>query len=89
MNMNVVEDTQTQSPNPYAPSPGLKIWMGSALVPVDQAKISVFDHGLLYGDGVFEGIRIYGGKIFLEEQHLRRLFESATAIRLALPMTHE
>lgn len=89
MNMKVVEDAQTQAPNPYAPSPGLKIWLGSALVPVDQAKISVFDHGLLYGDGVFEGIRIYDGKIFLEEQHLRRLFESAKAIRLELPMSQD
>lgn len=43
---------------------GLKIWLDNALVDEEQAMVSVFDHGLLYGDGVFEGIRVYGGKIF-------------------------
>lgn len=73
--------------NPYAPRLGLRIWMDGALVPAEEAKISVFDHGLLYGDGVFEGIRIYNGKIFKEPEHIKRLFESAKAIRLTIPMT--
>ena len=61
--------------------------MDGGLVPAEEAKISVFDHGLLYGDGVFEGIRIYNGKIFKEPEHIKRLFESAKAIRLTIPMT--
>jgi len=64
----------------------LKIWMGDKLVDESEAKISVFDHGLLYGDGVFEGIRVYDGNIFEFEAHLRRLYESAKAIRLTIPM---
>ncbi|HNQ24640.1 MAG TPA: branched-chain-amino-acid transaminase [Phycisphaerae bacterium] len=61
--------------------------MAGRLVPVLEANINVFDHGLLYGDGVFEGIRIYGGRIFKEAEHIRRLFDSAKAIRLVVPMT--
>lgn len=67
----------------------LKIWLDGRLVDRDDAKISVYDHGLLYGDGVFEGIRVYGGKIFEREAHLRRLFDSARAIRLKIPYTPE
>lgn len=65
----------------------LQIFLAGKLVPKEQAVVSVFDHGLLYGDGVFEGIRVYGGKIFLEDEHVVRLYESALAIRLAIPMT--
>ena len=65
---------------------GLKIFLGDRLVDEHDAKISVFDHGLLYGDGVFEGIRVYGGRVFLHDEHLARLYESAHAIRLAVPM---
>ncbi len=54
-----------------------------------DAKISVYDHGLLYGDGVFEGIRSYSGKVFRMEQHLDRLWNSAKAIWLKIPMTKE
>src|SRR3982074_202743 len=54
-----------------------------------DAKISVFDHGLLYGDGVFEGIRAYNGRVFRLERHIERLFESARAIRLEVPATRE
>ncbi|MCH7994204.1 MAG: branched-chain-amino-acid transaminase [Planctomycetes bacterium] len=75
------------SSNPYAPNPNLKIWLGHELVPVSEAKVSVFDHGLLYGDGVFEGIRIYNGKIFEEQAHIKRLYHSARAIRLDIPLT--
>jgi len=68
---------------------GQKVWLNGELVPRDEAKISVFDHGLLYGDGVFEGIRSYGGKVFRLKEHVRRLFDSAKGIRLAIPMTPE
>ena len=64
----------------------LKIWLGDKLVDEADAKISVFDHGLLYGDGVFEGIRVYGGKIFELDAHIKRLYESAKVIRLKVPM---
>jgi branched-chain amino acid aminotransferase len=67
----------------------LKIWLDTGLVDEKDAKISVFDHGLLYGDGVFEGIRVYGGSVFELEAHIRRLFESARAIRLPIVMTKE
>ena len=63
------------------------VFLADRLVPESEAKVSVFDHGLLYGDGVFEGIRVYGGRVFLHDAHLRRLFESAKAIHLAIPMT--
>ena len=58
------------------------IWINGELVLPEQATISVYDHGLLYGDGVFEGIRIYNSRIFKLDTHLRRLEESAKAIRL-------
>ncbi|MEI6656291.1 MAG: aminotransferase class IV, partial [Verrucomicrobiota bacterium] len=67
----------------------MKIWLDGKLVDESEAKVSVFDHGLLYGDGVFEGIRFYNGRIFRLEQHIRRLFESARAIVLELPWTQE
>ncbi|HUX01677.1 MAG: branched-chain-amino-acid transaminase [Phycisphaerae bacterium] len=66
---------------------GQKVWLNGELVDREDAKISVFDHGLLYGDGVFEGIRSYGGKVFRLKEHIRRLFDSANGIRLAIPMT--
>jgi len=66
---------------------GLKIWLDDKLVDEADAKISVFDHGLLYGDGVFEGIRVYNGKVFEVQAHIRRLYESAKAIRLEIPMS--
>ncbi len=67
----------------------MKIWLDGELVDESQAKISVFDHGLLYGDGVFEGMRFYGRRIFRLEEHVRRLFDSAKAIVLDLPWTQE
>jgi branched-chain amino acid aminotransferase len=67
----------------------MKIWLDGNLVDESEAKISVFDHGLLYGDGVFEGIRFYNGRIFRLEEHIRRLFESSRAILLNLPWTQE
>lgn len=66
-----------------------KIWLDDKLVDVDDAKISVFDHGLLYGDGVFEGIRLYSGKVFELTEHLKRLYTSAKVLRLEIPMDIE
>jgi branched-chain amino acid aminotransferase len=65
---------------------GLKIWLDNKLVEEADAHISVFDHGLLYGDGVFEGIRVYHRRIFELEAHIDRLYRSAKAIRLEIPM---
>jgi branched-chain amino acid aminotransferase len=65
----------------------LKIWLNDRLVEQQDAKISVFDHGLLYGDGVFEGIRVYSSKIFELDAHLKRLYESAKVIRLNIGMS--
>jgi len=66
-------------------SDGRACWLNGCLVPPDTAAISVFDHGLLYGDGVFEGIRYYHGKPFRLRAHLERLDYSAHAIALPLP----
>jgi branched-chain amino acid aminotransferase len=68
---------------------GMKIWINGKLVPERDAKISVFDHGLLYGDGVFEGIRAYNGRVFLLDEHLERLWDSAKAIALNIPVTRK
>jgi len=65
------------------------IHVNGKLLPKSQAMVSVFDHGLLYGDGVFEGIRIYNGKIFKLEQHLDRLWASAERIFLKIPISRE
>jgi branched-chain amino acid aminotransferase len=65
----------------------LKIWLNGSLVDESNAKISVFDHGLLYGDGVFEGIRVYSSKVFELDAHLKRLYESAKVLRLDIGMT--
>jgi len=62
------------------------VYVSGKYVLEDKAKISVFDHGFLYGDGVFEGIRAYGGKVFRLEEHLQRLWESAGAIALEIPL---
>jgi branched-chain amino acid aminotransferase len=66
----------------------LKIWLDGKLVDSQDAKISVFDHGLLYGDGVFEGIRVYNGRVFELDAHIKRLYESAKAIRLTISINH-
>ena len=67
----------------------MKIWLDGELVDESAAKISVFDHGVLYGDGVFEGIRFYNRRVFRLEEHIRRLFDSARAIVLEIPWTPE
>jgi branched-chain amino acid aminotransferase len=66
----------------------MKIFIDGKFYSERDAKISVFDHGLLYGDGVFEGIRAYNGRVFKLNEHIERLFYSAKAILLELPMTH-
>ncbi len=67
----------------------LLIYLDGQIVPESQAKVSVFDHGLLYGDGVFEGIRFYNGRVFRLEEHTRRIYDSAKSILLKIPMTPE
>jgi len=63
------------------------VYVDGVLLPESEAKISVFDHGVLYGDGVFEGIRAYNGFVFKLEKHLRRLYNSAGAIFLEIPLS--
>jgi branched-chain amino acid aminotransferase len=65
----------------------MKIYLNGKLVPENKAVVSVFDHGLLYGDGVFEGIRSYNGRVFMLDEHVARLYRSAKAIALEIPMT--
>lgn len=62
------------------------VYVNGTLVPAEQATVSVFDHGLLYGDGVFEGLRSYSGRVFRLAEHVDRLYESARAIRLEIPL---
>ncbi|HTL31071.1 MAG TPA: branched-chain-amino-acid transaminase [Tepidisphaeraceae bacterium] len=64
----------------------LKVWIDGKLLDKADARISVYDHGLLYGDGVFEGIRVYNGKIFECDAHMKRLYDSAKSIRLTIPL---
>lgn len=65
------------------------VYLDGTFTPVEEAKVSVFDHGFLYGDGVFEGIRAYGGRIFKLPEHLERLYDSAKSINLKIPMSIE
>jgi branched-chain amino acid aminotransferase len=67
----------------------MKVYIDGKFYEQDEAKISVFDHGLLYGDGVFEGIRFYNNRIFKPEEHIERLFASAKAILLEIPLSKE
>jgi len=67
----------------------LKVWIDGKLYDKADAKVSVYDHGLLYGDGVFEGIRVYNGRIFECQAHIDRLWASARAIRLVIPISRE
>lgn len=65
------------------------IFLSGKFVKKEEAVVSVYDHGFLYGDGVFEGIRVYSGNVFRLENHLKRLYESAHSIMLAIPYTLE
>ena len=66
----------------------MKVYIDGKYYDERDAKISVFDHGLLYGDGMFEGIRAYNGRVFRLKEHIDRLFYSAKAILLDIPMSH-
>lgn len=68
---------------------GLIVYLNGKFVPEEEGKISIFDHGLLYGDGVFEGLRSYNGKIFKLDEHLERLYKSGKAIALEIPLKFE
>ena len=65
------------------------IYLNGQYVEKENAVISIFDHGLLYGDGVFEGIRVYEGNVFKLDEHIRRLYESAHSIMLDIPYSKE
>jgi branched-chain amino acid aminotransferase len=67
----------------------LQVYIDGKYYPKSEAKVSVFDHGLLYGDGVFEGIRAYDGIVFKLKEHINRLYTSAHMIMLSIPMTRE
>ena len=67
----------------------LKVFINGTLYNKEDAKVSVYDHGFLYGDGVFEGMRSYGGSVFRMKEHLDRLWESAEKIQLEIPMSKE
>lgn len=75
----------TRTPSPKS----LQIYIDGEFFDQAEAKISVFDHGLLYGDGVFEGIRFYNGRVFRMEEHIDRLWESARSICLDIPLARE
>jgi branched-chain amino acid aminotransferase len=84
--------TVSAKPAAVSPAPGTgtpTIWVDGKWCDRSTAMISVYDHGLLYGDGVFEGIRVYGGKIFRLAEHLERLYDSAKAIWLTIPIPME
>jgi branched-chain amino acid aminotransferase len=84
---SVSTETKTTRVSPLPGASPLQIYMNGALVPKEQAVVSVFDHGLLYGDGVFEGIRAYNGRVFRLKEHLDRLYRSAQAIVLNIGMS--
>jgi branched-chain amino acid aminotransferase len=87
-----MEQALAPSPKPPAPAPRampLKIYISGKYYAKEDAKVSVYDHGFLYGDGVFEGMRSYGGKVFRLAEHLDRLWASAKAIWLQMPISRE
>ena len=65
----------------------LKVYINGQLVDKEQACVSVFDHGFLFGDGIFEGMRSYGGKVFRLDEHLRRLWDSAKSLWMEIPIS--
>lgn len=66
-----------------------RVYLGKKWIPAQDARLSVFDHGLLYGDGIYEGLRAYGGQVFMSNAHLDRLERSARCLRLDLPQPRE
>ncbi|MEM7624305.1 MAG: branched-chain-amino-acid transaminase [Planctomycetota bacterium] len=83
------EQAPAELEDPIAAYQGRQVWVDGSLTPAAGATVSVFDHGVLYGDGVFEGIRIYHGRVLKLATHLKRLFESAKSIKLNMPYTAE
>lgn len=84
------EAVKPAADKPTATKPAVKesqIYIDGKFYPEGDAKVSVFDHGLLYGDGIFEGIRFYNGRVFRLEEHLDRLWDSARSICLEIPMS--
>jgi branched-chain amino acid aminotransferase len=84
-----IEPAIESRPRPATGVREAKIYIDGKFYSEADAKVSVFDHGLLYGDGVFEGIRFYNGRVFRLEEHLRRLWDSAHSICLEVPMTRQ
>ncbi|MDD4626609.1 MAG: aminotransferase class IV, partial [Syntrophomonas sp.] len=68
---------------------GLKIYLDGKFVDEEEARVSVFDHGFLYGDGVFEGIRAYHNSVFRLKDHVDRLYDSAKAVNMEIPVDKE
>src|SRR5467141_1924960 len=82
-----IEPAIESRPRPTSGVREAKIYIDGRFYSEADAKVSVFDHGLLYGDGIFEGIRFYNGRVFRLEQHLERLWNSARSILLEIPMS--
>jgi branched-chain amino acid aminotransferase len=89
--MSIVKSSSAPSASSAVNNKGMsrKVYISGRLVPKEEAVVSVFDHGLLYGDGVFEGLRSYGGKVFRLAEHIERLYDSARAIRLEIPLSKD
>src|ERR1700751_3963802 len=83
-----IEPAIESRPRPTTGVKEAKIYIDGKFYSEADAKISVFDHGLLYGDGIFEGIRFYNGRVFRLKDHLDRLWDSARSICLEIPMSH-
>jgi len=84
-----MQAASASQPAPQAPAREAKIWIDGAIGPAHAARIPVLDHGLLYGDGLFEGMRIAAGRVFRLDDHLRRFASGARAIGLELPQSVE
>src|SRR5213596_4358901 len=84
-----IEPAIESRPRPTTGVREAKIYIDGKFYSEANAKVSVFDHGLLYGDGIFEGIRFYNGRVFRLEEHLERLWDSARSICLEIPMTRQ
>lgn len=66
-----------------------RVYLNGRMIAADEAHVSIYDHGFLYGDGVFEGIRAYDGRVFKLDEHVRRLYRSARALNIAIPMAQD
>src|SRR5947208_3132409 len=84
-----VEPAIESRPRPTTGVRETKIYIDGKFYSEANARVSVFDHGLLYGDGIFEGVRFYNGRVFRLEEHLERLWNSARSICLEIPMTRQ